>query len=132
MQGMCKQETAGHQVSPGIIPISDHILYSACRWVVGGGDRWGQRQAETQDECCPQWLLQERLLEVCAAGSELDRRSPGRTIPWLSERHTDITGSMPGLYLFNLGGHFCPMALISSQTLTAPKSAYVFLGQKSL
>lgn len=91
-QGMCMQETAGGQVSPGIIPTSDHILYSACRRVVGGGDRWGQRQAETWDGCCLKWLLRERLPEVCAAGGELDRWSPGRMVPWLSERHTDVTG----------------------------------------
>lgn len=35
MQGMCMQETTEHQVSPGIIPASDHILHSAGR--LGGG-----------------------------------------------------------------------------------------------
>lgn len=34
-QGMCMQETAGHQVFPGIIPTSDHVLHSAGRR--GGG-----------------------------------------------------------------------------------------------
>lgn len=49
-------------------------------------------------------------------------------IPCLSGRHTDITG----LYLFFLGGHIYPVALISSQTLMAPESACAFLGQTPL
>lgn len=67
------------------------------------------------------------LQAVSWTDGPLDGRSPGCLRGTLTSQ-----GSTPGLYLFFVGGHICPVALISSQTLTAPKSACAFLDQMSL